>query len=463
MQEVTQDFPDLPYGHLGIPQYDTERILAAHLAQFGVSVERGVALAGLRDAGARVAVTLQAAGRLIETTECRFVVACDGAHSAIRHALDIGFPGDRFPTESMLGDVAIEWDIPRGIGVFAIVPRENAAPDFLVAIPLPARGRYRVSMVAPDELAAPGGAEHGISSERPGPSLEQLQAVADRLLPGAPRLSELRWSSLFGISMRLADKYRVGNVFIAGDAAHVHPPTGGQGMNTGIQDAYNLAWKMALVLRGRADARLLDSYEAERRPVGAEVVERTRRASMSFGRQRASRENRLADTQILVNYRDSAWIRNASADRSRNAVRAGDRAPDADGMRRDQVGFTLRLFDLLRGTDHVLLVYLGRARLRERTREAEALARDLADAYGPLVRVVAVAPGGADAPEIVGATLVQDAAGVFARAYTARSGLMCLVRPDGYIAYIGNILDRGGLFSFIEGALGRPAARTPRR
>ncbi len=97
--------------------------------------------------------------------------------------------------------------------------------------------------------------------------------------------------------MRLADKYRVGNVFIAGDAAHVHPPTGGQGMNTGIQDAYNLAWKMALVLRDRADARLLDSYEAERRPVGAEVVERTRRASMSFGRQRAGRENRLADAQ----------------------------------------------------------------------------------------------------------------------------------------------------------------------
>ena len=95
-------------------------------------------------------------------------------------------------------------------------------------------------------------------------------------------------------------------------------------MNTGIQDAYNLAWKMALVLRDRADARLLDSYEAERRPVGAEVVERTRRASMSFGRRRASRENRLADTQILVNYRDSAWTQECIG-RPQQERRAGGR------------------------------------------------------------------------------------------------------------------------------------------
>src|SRR5215218_10390043 len=115
--------------------------------------------------------------------------------------------------------------------------------------------------------------------------------------------------------------------------------------------------------------------------------------------------------------------------------------PMRTGCGRDQVGFAFRLFDLLRGTDHVLLLYLARGRIRERTREVEALARDLADAYGPLVRVVAVAAEGADASEIVGATLVQDAAKAFARAYAARSGLMCVVRPDGYIAYLGNASD----------------------
>jgi len=174
--------------------------------------------------------------------------------------------------------------------------------------------------------------DHGIASERPGPSLVQLQEVADRLLPDAPKLGNLRWSSLFGISTRLADNYRVGNAFIAGDAAHIHPPTGGQGMNTGIQDAYNLAWKLAVVLRGCADASLLDSYEAERRPVGADVVARTRAASMTFGRERATREHRLADTQILINYRGSRWV-TAIRPAGAGGVRAGDRAPDVVGLR----------------------------------------------------------------------------------------------------------------------------------
>src|SRR5262249_32516482 len=157
----------------------------------------------------RVAADLTHEDGRAETVECRFVVGCDGAHSAVRRGLNIGFPGDRFPMEFMLGDVAIDWDVPRGVGVFSIVPRKDDAPDFLVAIPLPERDRYRVSMLAPAELAAPEASiEHGISSERPGPSLAQLQTVADRLLPGAPRLADLRWSSLFGISMRLADRYR---------------------------------------------------------------------------------------------------------------------------------------------------------------------------------------------------------------------------------------------------------------
>lgn len=126
----------------------------------------------------------------------------------------------------MLGDVVIDWDVPRGFAVFAIRPNEDGPPDFFVAIPLPERKRYRVSMLAPGEPAVAGDA-HGILSERPGPSLDELQAVADRLLPAVSQISDLRWS-LFRISMRLADEYRAGNAFIAGDAAHIHPPTGGQ-------------------------------------------------------------------------------------------------------------------------------------------------------------------------------------------------------------------------------------------
>ena len=187
-------------------------------------------------------------------------------------------------------------------------------------------------------------------------------------------------------------------------------------MNTGIQDAYNLAWKMALVLRGAADVRLLDSYEAERRPVGAEVVERTRQASMSFGHDRGRKANRLEDTQILVNYRGSAWVLDAAGARKKAALRAGDRAPDARGLRQDHVGFPLRLFEVLRGTAHVLVIYLTGRAARQLAVEIEALARDLGIAYADAVRVVAITAAQASVPEPIGATLFADGEGEFARA-----------------------------------------------
>jgi FAD binding domain len=144
-RDTVMSFPDLPYGNLGLPQYETERILGEHLAQFGIGVERGIKLAALRDDGRRVAVELSDANGRSEMAEFRYVVGCDGARSAVRHALDIAFPGDRFPMPFMLGDGLIDWDLPRGVGAFSIVPRKDDAPDFLVAIPLPPRNRYRVS------------------------------------------------------------------------------------------------------------------------------------------------------------------------------------------------------------------------------------------------------------------------------------------------------------------------------
>ena len=450
-RDVVSDLSDLPYGNLGIPQYETERILAEHLRRIGVDVERGVSLNNLSDDGGHVHVELAHGDGTIERAEFRFVVGCDGAHSAVRKAVGIGFPGDQFPMDFMLGDVAIDWDVPRGVAVFAIRPNEDGPPDFFVAIPLPERKRYRVSMLAP---GAPTEADdaHGILSERPGPSLDQLKAVADRLLPATPGISDLRWSSLFRISMRLADKYRVGNAFIAGDAAHIHPPTGGQGMNTGIQDAYNLAWKMALVLRGAADERLLDSYEAERRPVGADVVARTRAESEGLGRTKRGPDDRLKDTQILVNYRDSGWVEDAAdGTATGGAPRAGDRAPDAEGLRRDHVGFPLRLFDILRGTEHVLVLYLGE-QAGHYTEDVAALGK-VATPEG-LARAVAIAaPGGASLD--LGIPLLFDVQGAFVRAYHAKAGMMWLIRPDGYIGLRSATLDRGVLERFVRRTLGK--------
>ncbi|MEP9375168.1 FAD-dependent oxidoreductase [Aquabacter sp. CN5-332] len=445
-----QDLADLPYANLGVPQPETERLLAAHLSTFGIAVERGVRLVSFTQEGEKVRADLEGPSGA-DFDHVRYVVGCDGAHSTVRRSLGIGFEGDAFPMMFMLGDVRLTWPegeaLPRGLALRGVrVTGEDEAPDLFIAIPLPEHGRYRVSMMAPDAVSAqPADAvAHGIQSERPGPELADIQAVADRVMPHPPIASELRWSSQFRISMRLAQHYRVDNAFIAGDAAHIHPPTGGQGMNTGIQDAYNLAWKMALVLKGIAAPNLLDSYEAERRPVAEGVIAQTVEESINLGRAKKP-VDRLAHTQIRVNYRGSAIVDGAAP--GEDALQPGDRAPDAAGLRRRGVGFPLRLFDLLRGAEHVLLCGVEDAAA---VTALEADARDL-KALGLPLRVVAVAPAGSDIPDPVGVTLVSDDGGEFAKLYGAGASL---VRPDKYLAWRGVPYDVAALRAFLARTLG---------
>ncbi len=186
----------------------------------------------------------------------------------------------------MLGDVEVDWSMPRGYAIRAMHQTDGATDDLLVCIPLPGRSRYRMSMLVPDELsAAPSqGIAHGFEGDR-NPELHHIQAVLDRLSPEPTTARNLRWSSVFRISHRIVDAYGRGRVFVAGDAAHIHPPTGAQGMNTGIQDAHNLAWKLALAVSGRAapgSARQLRRRTATRRrgggrPDGAQCARGHRR------------------------------------------------------------------------------------------------------------------------------------------------------------------------------------------
>lgn len=429
------DLSDLPYAHLGLPQYETERILARHLARFGIEVERVVSLSGLSQNAEAVAVSLDHPGGRTEDATFRYVIGCDGAHSAVRLAAGIAFEGDAFPMMFMLGDVHIAWDLPRGRSLRALRLVEDGPPDMFIAIPLPETGRYRVSMLAPAELSAPQAADHGIQSELPGPSLEDLQAVADDLLPDKPLLSDLRWSSLFRISMRLAENYRRGRVFLAGDAAHIHPPTGGQGMNTGIQDAYNLAWKLALVEKGAAPPSLLDSYEAERRPVGADVVSRTRKASENYGRESGGRPDRLADTQLKISYRGTGWVCNSTGSADTTLPLAGDRAPDAGGLRRHGIGFPLRLHDCLRGTEHVLIARPTGPDGGEGLADLMTFAAEIAMRYGSHVRVIAITAE-TDLVDQARIAVYRDVEGQFSQCYGTEVTTL-LVRPDGHIGWRG--------------------------
>jgi 2-polyprenyl-6-methoxyphenol hydroxylase-like FAD-dependent oxidoreductase len=406
---------DAPFRFIAIPQYATEAILRDELAQLGVQVQRGVGLTGLEQDADGVTATL--AG---DTGEHRvradYLIGADGAHSAVRKGLGLTFEGAAFEEQYMLGDVEVDWSVPRGYGIRSMHQTDGKTDDLLVCIPLPGgRGRYRMSMLVPDELSA---------SDTP--QLHHIQAVLGRLSPEPTTARNLRWSSVFRISHRIVDAYGKGRVFVAGDAAHIHPPTGAQGMNTGIQDAHNLAWKLALVLSGHAAPGLLESYDAERRPVGEEVVGRTvRSAREGIGADSTDADYVIRrEAQLLINYAGSPIVTDGS----------GGRAPDAAGLTRDAVTGPLRLFTLLGRREHTTLLYAPDGPVDVATYERAAAAA-VSAAHGRMEVYLIAAPG-AD----VGATelpVVVDGRGEFAKAYAPAGTSAYVVRPDGYLGFAG--------------------------
>ncbi|MHC1563322.1 FAD-dependent monooxygenase [Actinomycetospora sp. C-140] len=352
----------------------------------------------------------------------------------------------------MLGDVVLDWSMPPGYAVRCTRRGPDGTEDGLVAIPLPGRGRYRLSMLAPPELRRPpaggstDGIVHGLEAGEP-PALHHLQAVVDRLSPEPVTVSDLRWSSVFRISHRLVDRYGSGRVFVAGDAAHIHPPTGGQGMNTGIQDALNLAWKLALVVDGIAAPTLLETYHAERHPVGEEVVGRTvRHAREGFDTSdpvaMLSRE-----AQLLVAYPDSPIV---GATGGNLAVRPGGRAPDARGLRRTAVTDPIRLHAVLAATEFALLAYVDEDDGPDVEDDAAAQLDEIAEVRAlaassalPLRVHVVVAPELGAAFADAGEPCLVDSAGDLAAAYGMRGGDAVLIRPDGYVGWTARPVTAG--------------------
>ncbi|MCY0928633.1 FAD-dependent monooxygenase [Streptomyces sp. H27-H1] len=444
--------PEVPYRFAALPQYETERILEEHLNALGTVIERGTELLSFTQDSGGVTSLLRTASGGEEELRTRYLIGCDGAHSTVRKGLGLSYEGGAFAEEYMLADVVTDLDLPDGYGLRSLhQAADGSTDDVLVCVPLPGKGRYRMSMVVPPELSAAGqpaggavagdGVEHGLEGGGRVPELSHIQAVVDRLAPSPATVSGMRWSSVFRISHRIVDRYSEGRVFVAGDAAHIHPPTGAQGMNTGIQDACNLAWKLALVLRESAGPALLTTYDAERRPVGEEVVGRTVRHATQ-GMQSDPDDPRtlmLREAQLLVGYQDGPLAGSPSG--PAGAPQPGGRAPDCTGLTLPLAAYPSRLLDVLRGrAEHVVLLYgADGAALAEATEQARAAGRALTrsgtdgGATGPqIVAVLAreAAAGGSAALPVPG---YRDADGEFARLYGADGPTGFLVRPDGYL------------------------------
>ncbi len=487
--------PDVPYGFAALPQYEVERLLTERLAELGGGIDRAARLVSFEQDGERVLATLERApAKTEERVSARYLIGCDGAHSTVRKGLGLSFEGDAFPEEYMIGDLEVDWSLPRGYAIRAMHQTDGQTDDLLVCVPLPGHGRYRMSMRLPAAETGAGpagsaedgvehglqqgragsaedGVEHGLQQGRAGsaedgvehglqqgraPSLADLQAVLDRLSPEPVTAGRLRWSSVFRISHRLVDRYADGRVFVAGDAAHIHPPTGGQGMNTGIQDAYNLAWKLALAVRGEAAEGLLASYEAERLPVAEEVVGRTvRHARAGMEADPDDPATVLArEAQLLVGYPDSPLTGHtdaAYAGAAATGVLPGGRAPDCRDLRGDIATYPLRMFDLLRGTDPALLLYAPDAATAERA--FPHLAARASDRAGGHLDTYAILPEGVDADGPGDAPMppvLHDTAGRFRAAYAPRGTEAFLIRPDGYLGTRVPLADDAALFDHLN-------------
>jgi 2-polyprenyl-6-methoxyphenol hydroxylase-like FAD-dependent oxidoreductase len=403
---------DTPYPFLlFISQAETEAALTAHLTHRGVTIERGTELLALDQQDARVTCQLKTAGGA-ETVEAAYAVGCDGAASTVRRLLGIGFTGGRYPQRFALADVHVDGDLPPD-RIHAFLSRRGIMFLFPLGQPAPWRVIGMLPSDQPDEDL----------------TLPAVQAIVDEFAGGGLRLRDPVWVSDFRLRHRLADRYRSGRVFLAGDAAHVHSPAGGQGMNVGIQDAVNLGWKLAMVARGTASRDLLDSYEHERRPVGGALLRftdrlftlaTTTRPPISTIRAtiapyalpvatrlrplRAAAFRRIAE--LDVTYRHSPAVQDA---RSARRPAAGDRLPDAHTHN---------------GTLHSLIASPGFHLL---------LAGPVDDVAHPVLAVHRLEPG-----EQAWTTL------------RVRTVAQILVRPDGHIAYRADEADTAGLHDYLN-------------
>jgi 2-polyprenyl-6-methoxyphenol hydroxylase-like FAD-dependent oxidoreductase len=437
---IRPEWIDSVYGRfVSLPQEETERILGGLVERSGVAIERGVEIVGLDEGERSATVVLRHHDGREEQAEFDYVLGCDGAHSAVRKLAGIPFPGSTYDDECLLGDVDLKWRLPDE--QLSICP---AADGVLLAFPLPGRHRFRIIMILP-ATAEPESRELGA---------EEFIAQLRRMVPAVggvveePVVLESRWLTRYRLHSRGVPTYRKGRAFVAGDAAHIHSPAGAQGMNTGIQDAYNLGWKLALVARGVIPTSVLDTYHTERHRVGELLLKSTDRMfAVLAGGGRINQTvrrvmpalgirmlgwpvigRRIAQfvSQTGIRYRDSALTTEAhgAARLSRHAPHAGDRAPDA------VLGYERRISDLLRGPQHTLLLFGGRSTaLIERFTE---LAREVSARYGDLVKPVVLRLPNAQPPR----GDVDDHGAAHDR-YGADPGAIYLVRPDGYIGFRG--------------------------
>jgi 2-polyprenyl-6-methoxyphenol hydroxylase-like FAD-dependent oxidoreductase len=402
-------------------QTETERVLGDHLQSLGVIVERGVELVALAQDDGAAELTVRHDDGSTEQVSTSWVIGADGAHSTVRKVVGTKLAGSFVGERFLLGDV----DAEHGLDLDSM--HTFFAPDGPVVVLPMLDGRMRFLAEVHDAPGTPMNMH---------PTQDELQAILDRRIGGI-RVVRSHWLTSFEIHHARVPAYRWGRVFLAGDAAHIHSPAGGQGMNTGMQDAFNLAWKLAAVINGQAGDTLLDSYQAERIPVADSVIaftDRLTRAGTLSGAPRRIRDvvirmlshvpaarrfmANMAE-EVNINYRNSP-IAVGSAPRHAK-VAAGDHLPHAvDAAVQKQLSVVCGV----QNTGHVLLTVAS---------------GHVAPAAGEgQVQVLVTAD---DIPVAGYDTVIADPNGVVAQRFGLKNGGRVVIRPDGYIGAVASLDD----------------------
>jgi 2-polyprenyl-6-methoxyphenol hydroxylase-like FAD-dependent oxidoreductase len=423
--------PDVPYpGSLIVSQQYTEAVLRERLASYGISVELDSVLIDFTQHTDSVVACVQHAGQR-EEIQALYLVGCDGGKSTVRTCAGISFLGETWEKQFMLfGNLSVSgldpsfWYMWTGQPGVTLNPMPRSHTWFFT------------TPLVPDE--------HG---ELPPASVETFQRIFDERvgLPGV-RFYDPVYLSVYQVNIRMVDRYRKDRAFLAGDAAHVHPPAGGQGMNTGVQDAYNLGWKLAHVLRG-APETLLNTYQEERLPIARHVLASTTARGQNWTERATHNAGSVAEnmvktfqgkdpfgdtTQLSITYRGSRLARDLD---DATGIRAGDRAPDAPCLDATGGG-TVRLFELFRGTHFTLLVF------------GDLSAPPLADHFLSHIHVYHMTRSGQ--PTSSDKRALIDSEGHAHHAYGIMNDALVLIRPDGYVGLTAGRWDEQAILDYLR-------------
>ena len=449
---------DSAYAHpLILGQNRTQHILLDQLRRLGRDVEWNVEATSFEPTAEGAQTTLKtsdaASGQASETTiRSRYVVGCEGSNSLVRKTLKFSFEGDRYTGEQFIqADCRIKWALPKGRSYLFLTP-----DGYMMVIEFP-DDVVRIFISLPDHNAAGAQAAAGqlgaVEATSEEPTLDEIRTHLTRLSGFDCELTDPTWRARYRTSHRYANRFSEGCAFICGDAGHVHVPIGGQGMNTGIQDAFNLGWKLAGVVKNELNESVLESFHDERHPVAVSLIKGTDFAYTgilhpSETRQRAAR---LFGPFLIRNERVQTFMRgtleelNVSYPNSPLNLDLGGAKGPAPGERvldvalvRDADKATVKLSELTRGEAWTLLLFAGLHADEEDMAARYVLAREIDQRFGARVRVVGVEAAAVAAPGFPGVALLDVLHGAHER-YGIAAPAFYLLRPDTYVCARGPI------------------------